>query len=251
MGCDIWKKWVIHLHGVHVDVVVEILEALLALLSGHVQSERDRVGNLLRVVRIDEERARAERLRGARELGEHEHARRGGGLLARHVLKGDEVHAVAERGDEHDVGAEVERAELIEGHRLVEVVDRNVLESAEAAVDARDETVDVRAELLVAVHLSARRHCDLQEDELAPPLWVLLEEVLDRLELVGDALDVVEPVDAEEHFLAVEAPLEVDDLILDGRRLETRCKLGWVDADGECVDTDRSPARVIEDALVP
>ena len=29
------------------------------------------------------------------------------------VLEGDEVHAVAERGDEHDLGAEVERAQLL------------------------------------------------------------------------------------------------------------------------------------------
>ena len=52
-----------------------------------------------------------ERLRGAGELGEHEHA--SVLLLARDVFERDEVHAVAQRGDEHDLRAEVERAQLL------------------------------------------------------------------------------------------------------------------------------------------
>ena len=62
------------------------------------------------------------------------------------------------------------------------------------------------------------------------------QEALDGLELVRDALDVVQPVDAEQHLLAVEAPLEVDDLVLDERRLEARLEARRVDANGEGVD---------------
>ena len=45
------------------------------------------------VVRVDQQGARAERLRGAGELGEHQHALGVLGGLAGEVLEGDEVHA--------------------------------------------------------------------------------------------------------------------------------------------------------------
>ncbi len=43
------------------------------------------------------------------------------------------VEDAPQRRDDHDVSSEVEGAELGEVHRLVEVVDRHVIESAEGA----------------------------------------------------------------------------------------------------------------------
>jgi len=42
----------------------------------------------------------------------------------------DEVHAVLERGDQHDVGGQVERNQFIKGQILVEVVDGRVTDEA-------------------------------------------------------------------------------------------------------------------------
>ena len=64
---------------------------------------------------------RAELVRGAGELGQHERA--GVVEASGDVLLRDEVHAVAQRRDEHDVGREVQRDELVDRQRPVQVVD--------------------------------------------------------------------------------------------------------------------------------
>ena len=51
-------------------------------------------------------------------------------LLAGDILVGDEVHPVAYRGDEADVGRSVEGEEVFEGDGLVEEVDGMVAWSA-------------------------------------------------------------------------------------------------------------------------
>ena len=187
------------------------------------------------------------RLRGAGELRQDEHAvplR-----LARDEFEGDQVRPIAQRGDEHDVRAEVQRAQLLERHRLVEIMDRHVLERAERPVDARDELMHVGAKLLESSDLGARRNGDLKQDDLAAPLRVLLQEELERLEFVRDALDVIEPVDSEEHLLAVEPPLQIDDLILHRRLLKARLEAVWIDADGESVHSDGASRGVVKDAI--
>ena len=75
------------------------------------------------------------------------------------------------------------------------------------------------------------------------------QEGLDGLELVRDAFDVVETVDAQQDFLAVEPALQVDDLILDVRRLQRGLEARRLDADRECIDRDRTARSVIKYTL--
>ena len=73
------------------------------------------------VVRVDQHRA-SQFVGGTGELAEHEHA-----VVVeagRHVLLRDEVHAVAQRGDEHDVGGEEERDHLLARVAVVQIADR-------------------------------------------------------------------------------------------------------------------------------
>ena len=107
-------------------------------------------------------------------------------LLAHHPLERDEVHAVAEGGDHHRRRHRVERDHLLEGDRGVQVVDRHIVERAVAAVDLADEGVEALAELLVERHVQARGDGDLHEDDLADVLGVLLEQLLEREDLVRD-----------------------------------------------------------------
>ena len=55
-----------------------------------------------------------------------------------HVLLGDQVHPVAQRGDHHDVGGPVERGQLGAVERLVEVVDGRLADPPVLAVDPAD-----------------------------------------------------------------------------------------------------------------
>ena len=52
-------------------------------------------------------------------------------------------------------------------------------------------------QLLVGGKRAAAWRGDLQEDQLADPVGMLLEELVQRLEAVEDALGVVEPLDAD------------------------------------------------------
>jgi len=65
-------------------------------------------------------------------------------------------------------------------------VDWHVRRRAEAAVDAADEAVRRRARALVLGDLGARGDGDLEEDDLADVLRVLLEQLLECEDLVGD-----------------------------------------------------------------
>jgi hypothetical protein len=102
---------------------------------------------------------------GAGELAEHEHAVAVG--AGRGELLGDEVHAVAQRRHEHDVGGAVQADQLGLREAAVQVVDRRAVEGRPAAVDRADGLLDAGAELLVGVDLLARGHGDLQDAQLA------------------------------------------------------------------------------------
>ena len=65
-----------------------------------------------------------------------------------------------------------------------------------------------------------------------------------------DALDVVHPVEAEQQLLAVEAPLQLDDLVLDRPGLQLVPEDLRVDPDGERVHRSRAVRRVAVYPLV-
>ena len=154
------------------------------------------------------------------------------------VLVGDEVHAVAGRGDETDIGHGVQSGELLKGDGLVEKVDGHELDGAELAVDATHELVHDGAEVLILFNVLTRGHGDLYEDNLADPLGVLGQEDLERVELLGHALDVVEAVHTDDELDALELAAQRGYALLHLGLLESLDELVRVDADGEGADGD-------------
>ena len=132
------------------------------------------------------------------ELGEHE-----GAVLvvaARDVLLGDEVHPVAVRRDDHDVGGAVEGGHLLARVGRVQVADHRAADPTEVAVDPAHQPVDLVAQDAVLLDLLARRGGDLDEDGVLDVELVVADQLGERTEPGIDALGVVEPVDAEEHL---------------------------------------------------
>ena len=232
------------LYGEPVDVLVHVLPALLSLLLLHEQRLVDRLRDLVRVERVHEDRPGAERLRRARKLGEDEHAVVV--LRAGDELEGDLAHALSERGDEHEVRNVAERRHLERRDVAVEVVDRRVLERAEAAVDPPHELVHLVAQLVVACGIAAGWRGHLDEQDALRPIWVLLEELLDRNQLVRYTLDVVHPIDPKQDRLAVESPLHLDHAILELGRGEELLAASAVDPLGEGVHRDRGAVRRVQ-----
>ena len=153
------------------------------------------------------------------------------------VLLRDEVHAVAERGDEHDVGGEEQRDHLLARIRLVQVADRGVAHRVVVAVDPADGQLDLVAQLHVGLDALAARARDLHERDVLDVEPAVVEQLAVRLHPVPDALGVVEAVDAEQD------PLRVAEALADlgGARLD-------VGAAGELdvrrgVDRDRERLR--------
>jgi hypothetical protein len=159
-------------------------------------------------------------------------------LLGCDVLVGHQVHSVTGRRDEADVGDGVEGDQLVERDRLVHKVDRHELDCAELAVDASDELVDDSAEVLVLFDVLPRRDGDLDEDDLADPFGVLGEEDFEGVQLLGNALDVVETVDADNKLDALELLLKRRYPLLHLGLLEALVELLRVDPDGESADSN-------------
>ena len=84
------------------------------------------------------------------------------------------------------------------------------LDGSKAAINAPNELVDGRTEVLILLNVLARWHCELYQDnltitvltdkvrnvmrpppDLAYPLWMLSQEELEGMELLRYALDIV------------------------------------------------------------
>ena len=168
--------------------------ALALLGRGHRRRAMQRIGGLFDVVRVHDQRL-GQLARGAGEAAEDQHA-----LLV--VARGDEllahqVHAVVQAGHHADVGG---AEQLVHGVVLVvlgQQVHRLIVRLAEALVDALGDALRCAPGTAVFVERAARRRGDLHEDEAADPLRALLEQPLDRMQALEDALGVVEAVDAD------------------------------------------------------
>ncbi len=73
---------------------------------------------------------------------------------ARDVLLGDQVHAVPQRRDQHDVGGDEEGEKVFTRDRAVHVVDDRVADLPVLAVDVPDLPLDVLAHRDVALDRS-------------------------------------------------------------------------------------------------
>jgi hypothetical protein len=91
---------------------------------------------------------------------------------------------------------------------------RHKLDSAETSVDAADEFVYSCAQILVFLDILSRWHSELCEDDLSNPFWMLSEEELECVELLGNALDVIESIDTDDDLNAIEALLKCSDTFL-------------------------------------
>ena len=177
--------------------------ALAALGQRHLQRalqrRRDRVG----LVGIDDERV-VELFRRAGELRQHEHA----GIvriLRGEILLGDEIHAVAQRRHHGDVGRAIETRQNRARIGTVDVADRRPGRVAESAVDLADESRHLGFDLAVLLDVGTALRRDLQQRHLPAPLGIVLEQPLERLHAIRNALRIVESIDAEHETAAAEA----------------------------------------------
>ena len=94
-------------------------------MDAHLQ---DCVCHVVDVPRVDQQRARAQALRCACKLTQHQHSMVL--CLAGDVFVAHQVHAVAQAGHQRDVCDRVERAELSERETAVQMVDGHVHQRA-------------------------------------------------------------------------------------------------------------------------
>lgn len=91
---------------------------------------------------------------------------------------------------------------------------RHELNSPETSIYTTDKLVDSCAQILVLLYILSGGNSKLHKDDLPDPLWVLGEEELECVELLGNALDIVEAVNADNNLDSVEALLEGCDTLL-------------------------------------
>ena len=91
---------------------------------------------------------------------------------------------------------------------------RHELDSPETSIDTTDKLVDSCAQILVLLHVLSGGNSKLRKHDLPDPLWVLGEEELEGVELLGNALDIVEAVNTDDNLDSVEAVLESCDTLL-------------------------------------
>ncbi|GJC91258.1 hypothetical protein ColKHC_00084 [Colletotrichum higginsianum] len=221
------------------DVVVEARLHGHALLGGHGEGVVDLDGDAREVPGVDVDGV-LEGASGAAELGQDE-----GPValaLADDVLHARRVHAVADRGDEANVGGAQQGKVLVLAQVLGVVLDGGEAEAAVHAVDAHDELVDARGDaalgVVVLLLLDARGRRDLDQHHLLAPVGVHFEEALKGLQLLGDAADRVEAVATDNDLLAGVELLEGVVLFRDGVGPGVHLALVGVDADGEDADLD-------------
>ena len=154
-------------------------------------------------------------------------------LLTSHVFKTHQIHAIPCARHHTNITHRIQREEFRKGNGLVHEVNGGIFEGAEFAVDAADELVDEVAQVAVFFDLTPRRNCNLDQDNLAHPLRMRLQQYLKRAQFLRDAFDVVEPVDADHDFRAGEFGGEGGKAGLDGGSGEGRGEVGGFDANWE------------------
>ncbi len=124
----------------HALAVLERVHAQLPLVVAHVVRVLDGIGEHLTLERIHQQRL-VHGLAGARERRQNEHARVVD--LTRHVLLGDQVHAVADRRDQSDGRVAIISGQLELRYVLVDVLDGCPVAGGEAATDTADLTLEL------------------------------------------------------------------------------------------------------------
>ena len=104
------------------------------------------------------------------------------------------------------------------------------------------ELFELAAQPRIGLHVLARERRDLQEVHLAAVLGIVLEQPLERHEALGDALGIVEAVDADDLLAIVQVVAELRVAALRFRRRRERGEALRVDADREDVGAEPAAA---------
>ena len=99
-----------------------------------------------------------------------------------------EVHSISDTGNHHTVGHSIQCTHLIEWDGLIEVVNGDGGDRAEAAIDPSNQLVHVGLQLLVLLHIGTGWDGYLYQHNLTNERRVAVEEQFQRVQLLGDAL---------------------------------------------------------------
>lgn len=105
-------------------------------------------------------------------------------------------------------------------------VNRHKLDGSKATVDPPNQLVNVAPQVLVLLYILTRGNSYLDEDNLADPFWVLVEEDLHGVQLLRHSLDVVETIHTDDDLDAVETTTEGRDAVDDRLALEALYERG-------------------------
>ena len=85
---------------------------------------------------------------------------------------------------------------------------RHELDSPKTSIDTTDKLVDSCAQILVLLYVLSGGDSKLRKDDLPDPLWVLGEEELECVKLLGNAFDIIEAVNTDNNLDSIETLLE-------------------------------------------
>ncbi len=172
--------------------------------TGISRGRADGLGEALDVVRVQHQ-GLLQLAGGPRELRQQQDAAvvAGGG----DELRGHQVHAVVQGADNAKVGQRGEGDEGVEVLVALEQDHRAPVGRGQAGVQGLAAPLDVGHHILVVLQVRPRGHADLDVAEAAPPAGVEVEEALQGLQALGDALGVVEAVHAQAQLEALQAVL--------------------------------------------
>ena len=195
---------VVHEMGEHRRVT------LAPLGERHFQRLFDRRRHALDLMRIDAQRA-VKFGRGAGELRQDQHAGRLGVLRGDELL-GDEVHAVAQRRHQRDVGRPVDAGKRGARIGAVDVAHRRPRRLAESPVNLADQRRDLVVDRDVFADFVdvLGRHQQAMTRPAPNFRFELKEAIVKALRRWMVALGIIEPIDAEDQLLPIQA---VDDFV--------------------------------------
>lgn len=115
---------------------------------------------------------------------------------------------------------------------------RKMISRTEFAINLANSTADLRFQLLVLLDILSTRHSNLDENHLSNPIRIVAEKLLESVELLDKALDVIEPVNAEDDLdVLISLPQFVYPR-LDFWLAECFVELLWIDSNHESVSLD-------------
>jgi hypothetical protein len=150
--------------------------------------------------------------------------------------------AVSQRRDQADVCVAIHGGESVRGHRAVHVSDGCPGRRAESAVDSADEFVQLTFEVFVFGDLRSAGDGKLHQHDFLAMLGIAIEQALEGGESLGDALGVVESVDAQDDAFGPRG----------GRRRFVGTGLEQLEVDSERVHADlHGPVAVLNEHRPP